>query len=121
MPTKIQNRREERRSRIPGFQDAEIELRAANGFEGRFPLVDLSIRGGQFRMPVRTPEVQAGTTVDGAILHVGELQIKANVQVLHVSRIEGNAYVCGVRLYPATEDDRNELAGLVSRLESLPQ
>lgn len=121
MPTRIANRREEPRRRIPGFQEAEIEFMAPDGATCTRPLIELSLTGGSFLLRQRIPGLIAGIAVHGGLLRLGKIGIRAHFQVLHVSRIEGNAYVCGVRLYPASEEDRNELAGLISRLASLPR
>ena len=121
MPVRIRNRRGDPRSRIPGFQDAEIAFKTADGVEHRFPLVELSVQGGSFRLANKMPDLKIGTVIDAAQIRVGEITIQANLEVLHVSRIEGSAYVCGTRLYPVSEENHNELTSLVSRLENLPE
>jgi len=120
MPTKIENRRRDVRNPIPEFLEAQIEFSAPDGSSQELPLIELSVSGGSFRMPQRIPGLKAGVMIDIALIRVGEIEIRSHVEMLHVTRGGGSSYVCGVRLYPATDDDRNELIGLVSRLGSVP-
>ena len=121
MPTKIDNRRGETRTPLPEYLRATIRVRAAGGLEQEYRLLELSMSGASFVLPQRTSGIETGDSLENVVLCVGDLEVASHAQVLHVSRLEGNAYACGVRLFPAGEEDRNELSGLVSRLESLPQ
>ena len=72
------------------------------------------------RFPVDCCLIDLGGRRSADVRAVGEIKIRAHLQVLHVTR-KGRGYACGVRLFPASEDDLNETISLVSRLATLPQ
>jgi len=119
MPTKVVNRRGEPRGDIPDFQDAEIDLNLPDGSKRTLPLGGLSVNGGSFHLPDKVVGLEVGTTIHGAVIRIGELEINVHMEVRHVTR-SGNQYDCGGRFYPMSDDDRNEMAGLMARLRSLP-
>ena len=55
----------------------------------------------------------------GGRVCVGEIEIKVNLQIRHVTRVD-HVYECGARFFPTSDEDRNEMAALVSRLNSVP-
>lgn len=120
MPTKIDNRREDSRSPIPEFMGAEIAFNGPDGTVHKYALTALSVAGGSFGLAQRAPGLTEGTECDGGLIRVGELEIRVNLQIRHVTRSEGKGYECGVRLYPISDQDRNELTALISRLRSVP-
>ncbi len=120
MPTKIDNRREDSRSPIPEFVGAEIAFNGPDGTVHKYALTALSVAGGSFGLAQRDPGLTEGTECDGGLIRVGELEIRVNLQIRHVTRSEGKGYECGVRLYPISDQDRNELTALISRLRSVP-
>ena len=117
MPVRVKNRREERRSWIPRFQDAEIEFTGPDGTAHKRPLIELSLSGGSFQLPELVPGLEVGTAVEGSVIRFGEFKIHVNFVVRRVTRYEGGAYECGVQLYTMSEQDRNEMAALISRLQ----
>ena len=119
MPTQVKNRRGEPRGKIPDFQDAEIDLTFPDGNRRTLPLVGLSVNGGSFHLCERVRGLEVGTTIHGGVIRIGELEIHVHLEVRHVTR-DGNEYDCGVRFYPMSDDDRNEMAGLMTRLRALP-
>ncbi len=121
MPTRVKDRREDPRSRIPGFQDAEIEFTGPDGTAHMQPLIELSVSGGSFLLPERIPGLEVGTTVADSVIRFGEFEIHVNFVVRRVTRYEGGAYECGVQLYTVSEQDRNEMAALISRLQQYLQ
>ena len=117
MPVQVKNRREERRSWIPGFQDAEIEFTGPDGTAHKRPLIELSLNGGSFQLPERIPGLEVGTTVEGSVIRVGELEVHVNFKIRHVTRDDVTGYECGVQLYKMSDRDRNEMAVLISLLQ----
>ncbi len=115
MPIQIKDRREDPRSRIPDFQDAEIEFTGPDGTTHKWPLIELSLSGGSFRLPERIPDLEVGTTVEGSVIRFGEFEVLVNFVIRHVTRGDGKAYEYGV-LYTMNDQDRNEMAALISRL-----
>jgi len=120
MPMQVQDRREDGRKRIPGFVDAEITFQTPDGTTHRYPLIELSVGGGSFELPERVRGLEAGTDCGGGHLLVGDLDIHINLQICHLTRCEGSRYECGARMFPINDEDRNELAALISRLASVP-
>ncbi len=121
MPTLVKHHREEPRSRISGFEDAEIEFTGPDGTAHKRPLIELSVSGGSFQLPQRIPGLEVGTTVEGSVIRVGELEIRVNLEIRHMTRDDGKGYECGVQLYTMNYQDRaalyTEMAALISRLQ----
>ncbi len=117
MPVRVKHRREEPRSRMPGFQNAEIEFTAPDGMAYKRPLIELSVSGGSFQLPERIPGLEVGATGEGSVIRVGEFEIHVNFVIRHVTRDDGTGYECGVQLYTMSDQDRNEIAALISRLQ----
>ncbi len=121
MPVQAKNRRWNPRSRIPEFQEAEIELTGPDGTAHKLPLIELSTSGGSFLLPERIPGLEVGTPVAGSVIRFGEFEIHVNFAILHVTRDDGKGYECGVQFYPMSNQARNEMAALISRLDSTLQ
>ncbi len=120
MPFQVKNRREDPRSRIPGFQDAKIEFTGPDGTAHKRQLFELSVNGGSFQLPERIPGLEVGTTVEGSVIRVGKFEVRLNFVIRHVTRGDGKAYEYGV-LYTMNYQDRpalyKEMAALISRLQ----
>ena len=119
MPKQVQDRREDGRRRIPGFVGAVIAFNGPDGTAHRYPLIELSLAGGSFEIPARIGGLDKGAPCDGGRICVGEIEIKVNLQIRHVTRV-GHVYECGARIFPTSDEDRNEMAALISRLYSVP-
>ena len=116
MPFQVKNRREDPRSRIPGFQDAKIEFTGPDGTAHKRQLIELSVNGGSFQLPERIPSLELGTTVEGSVIRIGEFEVRVNFVIRHVTRDDETGYEYGVQLYTMNDQDRNEMAALISRL-----
>ncbi len=121
MPVQVKDRREDPRSRIPGFQDAEIEFTGPDGTAHKRQLIELSVNGGSFQLPERIPGLELGTPVEGSVIRIGEFEVRVNFVIRHVTRDDEPGYECGVQLYTMSEQDRNEIAALISRLQQYLQ
>jgi len=121
MPIQINDRREDPRSQVPNFQDAEIEFTGPDGTAHKRPLIELSLSGGSFQLPERIPGLEVGTTVAGSVIRFGEFEIHVNPVIRRVTRYDGRGYECGVQFYTMNDQDRNEMAALISRLEQYLQ
>ena len=120
MPKQVQDRREDGRKRIPGFVGAVIAFKGPDGTDHRFPIIELSVGGGSFELPARVRGLEAGAQCGGGSICVGEIEIKINLQIRHVTRSEGTLYECGARIFPTSDEDLNEMTALVARLYSVP-
>ena len=116
MPVQV-NRREDLRSRIPDFYDAEIKFTGPDGTAHKRPLIELSVSGGSFQLPERIPGLEVGTTVEGSVIRVGKFEVRVNFVIRHVTHGDGNAYEYGVQIYTMNDQDRNEMAALISQLQ----
>jgi hypothetical protein len=115
MPVRATNRREDPRSRIPSFQDAEIEFTGPDGTAHTRPLIELSVSGGSF--PEQIPGLEVGAAVGGGVLRVGEFEVRINFVVRRVTCDDGNEHEYGVQIYTMSDQDRNDMTALVSRLQ----
>ncbi len=116
MPVQVKDRREDPRSRIPGFQDAEIEFTGPDGTAHKRQWIELSVNGGSFQLPERIPGLEVGTAVAGGAIRFGEFEVRVNFVIRHVTRDDETGYEYGVQLYTMNDQDRNEMAALISRL-----
>ena len=55
--------------------------------------------------------------VAGCVIRVGELEVQVNFIIRYVTHGDGKAYEYGVEIYTMNEQDRNEMAALISQLE----
>ena len=90
MPEEVKNRREEPRSRISGFQNAEIEFTGPDGTAHKWPLIELSVSGGSFQLPERIPDLEIGTVGEDSVIRVGEIEIHVNFAIASVYIIVSN-------------------------------
>ncbi len=102
---------------MPGFLEAEIEFTGPDGTAHKRPLIELSVSGGSFLLAERVPGLGVGTTGEGAVIRVGESEIHVNFEIRHVTHDDGQGCGCGVQLYTMSDQDRNEIAALLSRLQ----
>ncbi len=121
MPVQVKDRREDPRSRIPDFQDAEIEFTGPDGTAHKRPVIELSVSGGSFQLLSESQGLEVGTAVAGSVIRFGDFEIHVNFVVRRVTRYDGKGYECGVQLYTMNDQDRNEMAALISRLEQYLQ
>jgi len=119
MPLKTKNRREDRRYALPTYLGAEIEFDSPDGGRYRLPLLEISGLGLAFFVPERIPGIGAGVMLSDTRVHVGSLVIRGNLAVQHTLHEHPANHKCGAQFFPASDTDRNELIGLLGRLESL--
>jgi hypothetical protein len=119
MPLKIKNRREDRRYALPTHLGAEIEFSSPDGGRYRLPLLEISGLGLAFFIPERIPGIVAGIMLADTQIQVGSLVIRGNLSVQHTLQEHASNHKCGAQFFPASDTDRNELVGLLARLESL--
>ncbi len=117
MPVRVKSRRREPRSRIPDFQDAEIEFTETDGTAHKQSLIDLSVSGCSFQLAERIPDLEVGTPVEASVIWMDEFRIHVNFVIRHVTRKDGRGYGCGVQFYMMSNQARNEMAALVSRIQ----
>ena len=117
MPIQITDRREDLRSRVPDFQDAEIEFTGPDGTAHKWPLIELSFGGGSFQFPERIPGLEVGTTVEGSVIRFGKFEIHINFTIRHVTGDCGKGYECGVQFYKMSAQSRIEIEALISQLQ----
>ena len=117
MPVQAKNRRWNPRSRIPNFQDAEIEFTGPEGTVYKRPLLELSLSGSSFQLPERIPGLEAGTTVEDSVIRFGEFEIHVSFAIRRVTGDDEKGYECGVQFYKMSARSRSEIAALISRLQ----
>ena len=117
MPVRIKDRREDPRSRIPDFQNAEIEFTGPDGTAHKRPLIELSLSGASFQVPEQIPGLEVGAAIAGGVIRFSEGEIRVNFVIRRVTRDDVTSYEYGVQIYTMNDQDRNEMAALMSRLE----
>jgi hypothetical protein len=117
MPKQIQNR-DEPRYPVPSAMGAELEFDRPDGTRHRYSLLDVSMRGACFAMPLRSEGIDAGAMLVNALLLVDDVKIGGNLAVQHTTRQFRANYTCGVQFFPRTDLDQNQLVSLVSRMDS---
>ena len=119
--TEQPQRREDPRYFLPHALGAEMEFDGPDGTRHRYPLLDISIRGASFSLPLRLEGIDEGAMLGNAVIRVDDLEIQGNFSVLHATRRFRAHYSCGVQFYPKTDLDQNQLVSFVSRLGARPQ
>ena len=119
MAKKIANRRCESRHGFPGDLGAEIEFDDPAGQRHQLPLEEISIGGAGFTLPRKIPGVEKGSMLTGGVIRVGRTEIRVGLMVCRLTRGFGFDYGCGVQMFPGTDEDRNRLIRLLSRLEGM--
>ena len=116
--TEQPQRREDPRYFLPHALGAELEFDGPDGERYRYPLMDISIRGASFSLPLRPEGIEEGAMLPNASILVDDLEIRGNLTVLHATRRFRANYSCGVQFYPKTDIDQNQLVSFVSRLDA---
>ncbi len=120
MPVQVKDHPWNPRSRISEFQYAEIEFTGPDGTAHKRPLIELSTSGGSFQLPERIPGLEVGTTIEGSVVWMDELEIHVNFAIRHVTRYDRKKYMCGVEFHTMSHQDRNEMNALISQLQLYP-
>jgi len=92
-----------------------VELRLADGSCWRLDLLNISAGGVSFGLDRGLPCLASGTTVDDALVHVGDVQIAGRLVLVHVTEDFSAGTVCGAAFTPTTETDRLALSTLIER------
>ena len=116
--TEQPHRREDPRYFLPYVLGAELEFDGPDGARHRYPLMDVSIRGVSFALPLRVEGIDEGAMLPNAVILVDDLEIRGNLAVNHTTRRFRARYRCGVQFYPKTDVDQNQLVSFVSRLDA---
>ena len=119
--TQQPQRREDPRYFLPLASRAEMEFDGPDGTRHRYPLLNISIRGASFSLPLRFEGIDEGAMLGNAVMRVDDLEIQGNFTVHHSTRRFRASYSCGVQFYPKTDLDQNQLVSFVSRLDALQQ
>jgi len=120
MPLKVKDMREDRRYALPIDVGAEIEFDVLEGGHYRLPLLNINSLGLAFSFPEPIPDIKPGCMLAAAKIHVGALVIRGTLVVQHIMR-DHSKHNCGAEFYPASNADRDELASLLSRLQSISE
>ena len=83
--TELPQRREDPRYFLPSALGAEMEFDGPDGTRHRFPLLDISIRGASFTLPLRFEWIDAGAMLGNAVIRIDDLEIQGNLTVLHAT------------------------------------
>lgn len=102
---------------IPDSQGAVIELSDGSAPTRTFQIRDISISGISFVLDGEFGEPESGTEYPEATLRFPRTEIAGGILVMHSTREEDGALVCGSLFYPASEEDLMKLKGVVAGFE----
>jgi hypothetical protein len=106
------------RYRLQIADRAFVEIPSSEGSSWRLDLLDVGTGGVCFGLEQGHPDLQSGTRIDGAVLHVGGLRIAGRLLIAHVTEEFGAGTVCGAEFDPDTEADVRALKELIDNLET---
>ena len=111
-------RRKLRRHRLSEESRSRIEFAypGPRGCNLSLTLLDVSSAGFSFALEEQLQEVEAGTSLDCVVLHVGPCQIRGDMMIIHITHERG---VCGALFYPSTDEDLIKLRALMAGIESV--
>ena len=73
------------------------------------PLHDLSRSGLSFRLEHELPGIEVCSQLRSVIVQLDEIEIRADLVVIHMTSRPGHPTVCGTLVYPKTDDDLRSL------------
>jgi hypothetical protein len=117
MAQKTAERRKNRRYQLLPSLEPTVEFThpGPQGASYKLPVIDLSNSSFGFRISEELNELEAGTNLDGAVLHMGDIRIEGDLMVMHVT--QGQA-VCGVLFYPSSDEDLLKFRSLITGLRA---
>lgn len=106
-----ESRRRHPRWRLPDDGRHVIDLRwpSRSGRPFSMALHDLSPSGLSFRLEHELPGIEVCSPLRGVVVQLGEVEIRADLVVIHLTSRPGHPTVCGTLVYPATDDDLRAL------------
>lgn len=115
MTTNTTCRRRHRRHRMDpgGGACLEFTYPQPNGAPMTVSLLDLSPSGFSFALNEELQHIEAGLSIDGVTVKLGDTEINGDILVIHVNIERG---VSGALFYPSTDIDLIKLRSAVAAL-----
>ena len=104
------------RHRLRYADEAFVEFNLSEDRTWRLDLLDLGTGGLCFGLENGQLRVDVGSTIDGAVLQIGDVRIAGSLSIAHVTEEFSAGTICGARFQPATETDKSKLADLMAAL-----
>jgi len=117
MAERTVERRKNRRYQLSPNLEPTVEFNhpGPNGILYKLPVVDLSNAGFAFRVSDELNELEVGSNVDGAVLHLGDIRIEGDLVVI---RVTPDQPTCGALFYPSSDEDLLKLRSLITGIRA---
>jgi hypothetical protein len=117
MAERTVERRKNRRYQLSHNLEPTIEFNhpGPNGVLYNLPVVDLSNAGFAFRINDELTGLEAGSNVDGVVLHMGDIRIEGDLVVI---RITPGQLTCGALFYPSSDENLLKLRSLITGIRA---
>lgn len=122
MATRSASRRGQPRYAVTIDQGASVAFEHPDmpGRRYELPLADLSVSGISFTVAGDDrPPLDTGATIPGATIRIGEVEIRGELVVMHVTREAGSASTCGALFYPESDSDLLKLKSLLAGMRAV--
>jgi len=121
MATKTATRRRIRRHSVSNATGAfvDLEYASAKGLSCSLPLIDISMSGISFTFEDELPGIEDGVTLSGAVIRLGDCEIRGDLTVMHLTPHTGTTTLCGALFYPASDTDLVKVKSIIAGIEAL--
>jgi len=115
------NRRRHPRWPVPrdGRHVVEFWWPSRKGHRCTMALNDLSPAGLSFRLEHELPGLDVCRLIRTAVVRLGDLAVKADLVVIHVTSAPGRPTVCGALAYPKSDDDLRAMKAWLATHEAV--
>ncbi len=114
MTTTAKNRRGIRRHPVSATSGARVEFSWAPCDNQSLALFDITSSGFSFALGESLPGLTNGVEVAGVTLRFVDCDVRGGMVVLHVPAEPTKGMSCGVRFYPASEEERVKLKCVIA-------
>jgi hypothetical protein len=119
MTTAESCRRKTKRHPARDSEEACVELSTPHRRDERcrLPLMDISVSGLSFVIGDELPDIENGSDLSDAVIHLGECQIRGDLVVMHLTPQTDTRTICGALFYAASDSDLIKLRSAVAGME----
>jgi hypothetical protein len=101
--------------------DAFVEFSTGDECNWCCDLLNISASGICFGLIDEQPGLEPGKRIDGALLHVDDVDIDGSLVIAHITDSLSTGTLCGAQFLPVDKSAERAYAGVISRLEKADQ